>query len=189
MRDGIDQVKITRLADALNVTRGGFYWHFKDRADLLDAILDYWQGRNTAAIVGSVDDKDSVTDGILALFQVWTDHDQFDPALDSAVRAWGNADPHVAKAVRHADRTRVDALTRMYARDGYERPDSFIRARILYFSQIGYFALDTARHETLDERRSYLEAYFRAYTGRELDPDVAQAHQETIVFKEKLDGR
>lgn len=184
--DGIEQVKITKLADRLGVTRGSFYWHFKDRDDLLNALLAHWRGRNTEAIVGAVSDRKTVTDGIMSLFQVWTDHDVFDPVLDAAVRSWGHRDPAVKKAVQHADTTRIAALHEMYKRDGYIDPDAFIRARVLYFSQVGYFALETARHETLDERRSYIEAYFQAFTGRELDPEIAADHKARVRFKERF---
>ena len=37
---GIEAVKIGRLAERLDITRSGFYWHFKDRRDLLDHLLD-----------------------------------------------------------------------------------------------------------------------------------------------------
>ena len=43
---GIHAVQITTLAKAFGVTRGGFYWHFKSREDLLDAILAEWRARN-----------------------------------------------------------------------------------------------------------------------------------------------
>ncbi len=183
--DGVDQVKITRLADMLGVTRGSFYWHFKDRGDLLSAILEFWEGRNTKAIVDAVSGAKGVEEGILSLFQVWIDHGVFDPEVDAAIRAWGNNDPDVKEAVRQADAVRIESLRDMYARDGYRHPDCFIRARILYFSQVGYFALETARQETREERKSYIEAYFRAFTGRELDPDVAAEHREHAQFKEK----
>ncbi|MEL7090070.1 MAG: TetR family transcriptional regulator, partial [Planctomycetota bacterium] len=32
---GVEAVRIMRLATALSVTRGSFYWHFEDRDDLL----------------------------------------------------------------------------------------------------------------------------------------------------------
>src|SRR3546814_7876785 len=75
----IDSLKITRLAAALGVTRGGFYWHFRDRADLLDAVLAQWERQNTRAIVGAADAALDLTSGILALFDVWVDAERFDP--------------------------------------------------------------------------------------------------------------
>ena len=42
---GPDAVRIEPLAQALGVTRGGFYWHFEDRQALLDEMLDTWERR------------------------------------------------------------------------------------------------------------------------------------------------
>ena len=43
---GIDQVKIAPLAADMGVTTGSFYWHFKNRRELLEVLLDYW-GRDS----------------------------------------------------------------------------------------------------------------------------------------------
>ena len=40
---GPDAVRIEPLAQALGVTKGGFYWHFDDRRALLDEMLDAWE--------------------------------------------------------------------------------------------------------------------------------------------------
>ena len=40
---GVDELKVDRLARKMKVTRGSFYWHFKNRKDLLDAVLQLWQ--------------------------------------------------------------------------------------------------------------------------------------------------
>ena len=40
---GVDAVRIESLAQALGVTKGGFYWHFDDRSALLEEMLDTWQ--------------------------------------------------------------------------------------------------------------------------------------------------
>ena len=40
---GPDAVRVEPLAAALGVTKGGFYWHFRNRAELLDALLDLWE--------------------------------------------------------------------------------------------------------------------------------------------------
>ncbi len=41
---GVEAVRVERLARKLDVTKGSFYWHFKDRQDLIDALMDRWFG-------------------------------------------------------------------------------------------------------------------------------------------------
>ena len=64
--EGIDAVRITRLAENLGVTRGSFYWHFSNRNDLIDSLVEYWKNKNTPAILNSIDDPSSLDDGILS---------------------------------------------------------------------------------------------------------------------------
>ena len=60
----------------------------------------------------------------------------------------------------------------MYRRHGYDDEDAFIRARVLYYMQIGYYVLDLK--EPVEARVSHLAAYLRAFTGQEpSDADVA----------------
>jgi AcrR family transcriptional regulator len=40
---GLDAVRVESLAQAIGVTKGGFYWHFADRGALLDEVLDAWE--------------------------------------------------------------------------------------------------------------------------------------------------
>ena len=42
-REGLGGLRIEVLAKRCGVTKGSFYWHFKDRQDLLTAILEHWQ--------------------------------------------------------------------------------------------------------------------------------------------------
>jgi AcrR family transcriptional regulator len=173
--EGIDAVKVTRLAETLAVTRGSFYWHFTDRADLLDALLAGWERQNTRAVIDAVDDALDLTSGILALCDVWVDVERFDPALDGAIRDWARRSATVRRSVERADTARVDAIGDLFARNGYEATEAFIRARIIYFTQIGYYALGL--RETTAQRLSYLEGYFEGFTGRKLAPDIAEAYR------------
>ena len=52
---GPDAVRIEPLAQALGVTRGGFYWHFHDRRALLDEMLDTWERRSTEEVIERVE--------------------------------------------------------------------------------------------------------------------------------------
>jgi AcrR family transcriptional regulator len=52
---GVEAVKIERLAKALGVSRSGFYWHFKNRQDLLEHLLDFWVSEYTGVVTDNPD--------------------------------------------------------------------------------------------------------------------------------------
>lgn len=178
IEEGIDAVRITRLANELNVTRGSFYWHFSNREDLIEALVDYWKSRNTHAIVDSVASAKSLSDGIFRFFETCLDTQLFDPRLDLAIREWARRSPEIRQQLDAADRVRVQALTDFYQRFDYPMPEAFIRARVIYFAQIGFYALDV--HEDLATRLSYTEAYFESFTGKHLKPEKAEAFRQHI---------
>ncbi|MGH9709356.1 MAG: helix-turn-helix domain-containing protein, partial [Candidatus Acidiferrales bacterium] len=45
--EGRDAVRVENLAKKLRISKGSFYWHFKDRDDLLEAMLDAWESGQT----------------------------------------------------------------------------------------------------------------------------------------------
>lgn len=182
--EGVASVRITRLADDLQVTRGSFYWHFSDRDDLLSAIVEFWARKNTAAVVSAVDGVDDLTTGILALFDAWIDPAVFDPRLDLAIREWARRDKAIHKAVEKADVKRIAAISAFYRRCDFDKREAFIRARVIYFTQIGYYALEVK--EPMAQRLSFLESYYLSFTGRVLDPVRAEAYRRRLL---KQDGR
>ncbi|MFS2013021.1 TetR/AcrR family transcriptional regulator [Azospirillum sp. CT11-132] len=173
IEDGIDAVRITRLADALSVTRGSFYWHFKDRDELLSGIVAFWSQKNTAGLVAAISGAPSFLDGMMALFEAWIDPERFDPRLDHAMREWAHRSEPIRKSVREADETRLEALTSLFSRFGYPSPEALVRARIVYYSQLGYYTLEVS--EPLADRLALLEGYYEAYTGKPLDRQAADA--------------
>jgi len=169
--DGIEAVQITRLARELGVTRGSYYWHFKGRKDLLSALLEEWSARNTGVMVDVLQSANSLDDGVLDLFSVWVGHSRFNFKLDQAIRDWSRHDTVVGEILSKEDDDRVEAIAAFYERHGYQHPESFIRARVIYFTQLSYYALNVC--EPVDKRVSYLAAYFQCFTGRDIDQRVA----------------
>lgn len=174
---GLEAVQITALAKRMGVTRGSFYWHFADREDLLNALVAEWRARNTGVMVEAIREVETLADGILALFSVWVDHTRFDSLLDQAVRDWARHDEALRKTVTDEDDARVGAIARFFERFGYEPAEAFIRARVIYFTQISYYALRVEEREDLTRRMGYLAEYFRCFTGREIDPATAEAYR------------
>jgi AcrR family transcriptional regulator len=175
IEEGVASVRITRLAEELKVTRGSFYWHFADRDDLISAIVEFWARKNTAAVISAVDGIAELSAGILTLFDAWINPSIFDPRLDLAIREWARRDAAIHKAVEKADAKRIAAISAFYTRCGYDEQEAFIRARVIYFTQIGYYALEVK--EPLARRLSFLESYYLSFTGRSIDPKVAAAYR------------
>ena len=48
---GVSAVKIVPLAKTLGTSRTSFYWVFRDREEVLGALLDRWERQNTQALV------------------------------------------------------------------------------------------------------------------------------------------
>jgi AcrR family transcriptional regulator len=177
--EGIDAVRITRLADDLGVTRGSFYWHFANRGDLIDALVRFWQDKNTAAIEQLVVQAQSLADGIFRYFETCLDAERFDSRLDLAVREWARRSTRIRELLDREDSARIEALRQFFTRFEYSMPEALIRARVLYYSQIGFYALET--REPLTTRLSYTEAYFECFTGNKLDPALSQAFCQRIL--------
>lgn len=53
--DGVEQVKVLALAERMGVSRSSFYWYFKSRQDLLDALLTSWEQTNTIGMIGQAE--------------------------------------------------------------------------------------------------------------------------------------
>lgn len=167
IRDGIDRVKVQIMAKRLGVSRSSFYWYFKSSRDLHDQILDLWLTKNTGPIIQrALRPSHTITEAILNVFECWMDERLFDPELDVAVRLWARRDAGVHAVVVGADQQRLDALSRMFTRHGYEDSEALIRARVLYFTQIGHYTLGI--NESTEQRLTRTRDYLRAFSG--LDP-------------------
>jgi len=169
---GIDSVKIGLLAKDLGVTRGSFYWHFKDRDHLLDVMLASWHSFS----LGIFDDlllKEGSCgmDEFLRLVHLWIDEEQFDAGLEAAIRDWARVSEDVAEVVKDVDEGRIKAIKRIFLDFGYEDDEAFIRARITYFHQVGYYTI--GYNETLDERMALLPLYVSVLTGKLSQEEIA----------------
>jgi AcrR family transcriptional regulator len=165
IREGIAGVKVDRIARRLKVTRGGFYWFFDSRKQLLDALLSDWEERNTEGFKAVL--REPGRNGRVefqALVDFWLDEKSYSPAWDAAVRDWARVSSKVANAVRRTDDIRIEVLRQVFVDMGYEGPEAFVRARICYFHQVGYYALGVS--ESREERLRLMPLYTRVLTGR-----------------------
>jgi AcrR family transcriptional regulator len=173
IEEGVDQVKVQRLGKALGTSRGSFYWHFRDRGELLDEILARWERTNTDQLIAALGTaRDPLQNRILGLFALWVEHHPFYPRFDNAIRAWAAKSPKVRRVQRAADERRRRHIEQIFLDAGYPPREARVRGDILYFTQVGYFLLDLG--ESAAERLAKLEPYFLAFTGRPLDRRMAR---------------
>jgi AcrR family transcriptional regulator len=166
--EGVDHVTVLSLSERLGVSRSSFYWYFKNRDELLDALLDRWDELNSRSIVDSTEEPAaSVTQAVCNVFRCWINPLIFSPRLDFAVREWARRSAHVRKALERSDRIRTEAVKALFVRFGYEDEDALVRARVLYYMQIGYYALDL--REPIETRLNLTPHYLKAFTG--IDPN------------------
>jgi AcrR family transcriptional regulator len=167
IEEGTAGVEINKLAKRLGSSRGGFYWFFKDRAQLLDELLDYWARTGTVLFerVLQSPSRNGVEE-YLALTNLWIDEKEYDPKWDGAVRDWARTSEAVRKVVQDVDQKRIAVLERIFNDMGYMGKEAHIRARVTYYHQVGYYALGV--QESQKERRALLPYYQKVLTGREL---------------------
>lgn len=170
---GVDSVKILPLAKKLKLSRTSFYWFFKDREELLEALVQKWRDKNTGNIVRQSEAyAESLAEAMLNVFDCWLNKDLFDSQFEFAVRSWALQSEDILKEVREADQVRVEALTKMFMRFGLEAVPADVRARTTYLVQIGYISMQSK--EDIAVRMKRIPEYIAIYTGqvpqqRELD--------------------
>lgn len=106
---GPDAVRVELLAKALDVTRGGFYWHFPSRQAFLDEVLDTWERRSTEEVLERVEQEGGDAREKVRRAGMLTFSKELLP-IDLAVRDWARRDTSVAKRLRRVDNSRMEYL-------------------------------------------------------------------------------
>jgi len=160
--DGIDKVLIAPLARELGVTKGSFYWHFKDRQDLLDAMLKRWEGIGTLDIIEQVEKEGGTADKRLRR-TIDLSIKQVSSRLEPALRQWGRQDKNVRAALRRVDEQRLTYLQELFIQLCDSQKEAEARSWLLY-------CLITGRHLVAArpahiERKVLLQSCLAVLTG------------------------
>ncbi|MCT4553300.1 MAG: TetR/AcrR family transcriptional regulator [Pelagimonas sp.] len=162
---GVEAVKVMPLAKRLGVARTGFYWHFKDRDALLEAMIGRWEEKNTGNMVARTQAyADTLAEAVFNLFDCWLDPNLFDSKLDLAIRNWARTDPALQLRLDEADTRRQDALTAMFRRFGKDQVDAHARAMTVMYTQVGYISMQI--EEDRETRIRNMPPYVEVFTGQ-----------------------
>ena len=178
LESGVDSVRILLLARRLNLSRTSFYWFFKDREELLAALLAQWRDKNTGNFVRQANAyAETLVEGLLNVSDCWFDASLFDSKFEFAVRSWALQSPGVEAEVHKADDLRLAALAGLFRRFGHNEISADVRARTVYLTQIGYISMQTSEDMAL--RLARMPAYMEVFSGlvpqqREMDRFLAR---------------
>jgi AcrR family transcriptional regulator len=168
---GIEAVKIQPLAARLKLSRTSFYWFFKDRADLMAALMEMWTARTTTPLVTATRAYAATeTEAVLNVTACFMQAAVFDAGLEFAIRGWALQDTSVLERLRSADTERLTALRSMLGNWGHDAENADVRARTIYLTQIGYIAMQT--QETMATRLPRVSHYVEIFCGKR--PSVAE---------------
>ena len=152
---GVSGIAVEPLAKSLGATKGSFYWHFRDRNDLVTAALERWEQEATDAVIAKLSPVDDGRARLRQLFQalfVMPPPDATSPpalAVDASHRA---VTISIALSVEREHPAVVEVLTRVTARRiayvaeqfvalGIDASEAHRRALLAYTAYVGFSAL------------------------------------------------
>lgn len=149
-RGGLGAVRAEALARDLGVTKGSFYWHFRDVPALLQVMLTHWEDQATDRILEMAEAAaGNPADRLRMLADLATsDLDEIYGGFhtEAAIRDWARHDPTAAAVQSRVDGRRQAHLTEAFAEAGLDRPAA--RARLMLAGLVGAQHLAPERRET-----------------------------------------
>jgi AcrR family transcriptional regulator len=130
LEGGIGAVGVEKLAKRLRVTKGSFYWHFADRAELLEALIAEWESETdllTEAIAAGSAGLRQLAD---ELAQNVILSEQGETPSDAAIFGWAAVSPEIAERVKAAEEKRIALFASLLG--------SRERAEFLYMTYLGF---------------------------------------------------
>jgi AcrR family transcriptional regulator len=138
--EGPNALKVGPMATKLNVTRGSFYWHFRDIGDFRSQILQSWADSTTDDVRRDLEAESAGPDRLRSLMQRVFGARR---TLDRAIRSWAANDETVAEIVASVDAKRVAYITELLLAAGVDAHKASRRAAFLYWALLGQaFVMD-----------------------------------------------
>ena len=126
---------IDKLCDHLGVSRGSFYWHFKNRNDFVESLVIFWDVRLTDELAHlSQQFEGGPRDKLRFLTEMLTNTNA--GRYDVPIRAWASRNELAAKAVRKSDKTRYAYVRSLFEELGFEGEELEMRTRtyVVFYS-------------------------------------------------------
>ena len=156
---GVDAVRVDVLAKQIGVTRGSFYWHFKDRDDLLKSMLLAWRDAATEQIIKRFDNRHSDPRALikeLISLPFRGQRARRAASIELAIRGWARRDPMARQAVDEVDERRISYHAQVFSALGFPVAEARSRAFALYAYEVAESVLSNQGSDAQKAERSAL---------------------------------
>ena len=143
---GANALKVGPMATKLKVSRGSFYWHFRDIADFRSQVLQSWQERMTDQVIRELEAAKAEPDRLKHLMRRAFVTKR---SLDRAIRSWAAEDKDVATIVASVDAHRVAYIAKLLVAAGVESRRALPRAAFMYWAYLGQVIVMDPRHSSI----------------------------------------
>jgi AcrR family transcriptional regulator len=138
---GIEAVRVEALARVLGVSKGSFYWHFRNRMDLLEQILLSWESGEMAWIDAA--NGDSAAGRWAALVARTADPEIM--RTEVAIRSWARRDVNVALRASAVEKKRTALIASVLRDVGFPQAAAESWSQIVLLVCLGW--LDRATRD------------------------------------------
>ncbi len=163
--EGLGGIRVETLARRLHVTKGSFYWHFKDRQDLLDAVLETWKsGRIRDIIKQTRLEPGHAEDQLFHVIDIYsTSRSNKGIRIELAMRDWARRDPAAERIVEEVDNARLTCARDLFLACGLPMHEASTRSVLLYAYVFGISMMNC---DSFDARLSDMKADIRHIIAR-----------------------
>ena len=126
--NGLDGVRVEPLARRLGVTKGSFYWHFKDRQQLMEALLDRWFSIWDDQMLPDMEEAANPADRIWALFESVLG--RLTRGQTVSLRMMSHSDADVARRIDERDAQRLSFPTSQLVEIGFAPDEARVRGQV-----------------------------------------------------------
>jgi AcrR family transcriptional regulator len=132
--EGFHALKVDVLARKLGVSRGSFYWHFRDLGAFHARVIEHWKQIATEGIIADIERYDAAEERLDALARHGFAHDV---VLEVRMRAWADNNAEVARVLGDIDRRRREYMEQMLVEAGIAPSLAATRAQLFYWTYLG----------------------------------------------------
>ena len=131
----MEAVRVEKLARTLHVTKGSFYWHFKNRKEILETLLrQEWEAERD--VLSNLIGEERLGMALANLFSEVGRRARLsrvgETPSDAAIFAWAAVSKEVAARVNKEEKVRIRILKKVFRRDE--------AAEYVYMAYLGFTA-------------------------------------------------